>query len=601
MKLKKYILGLSLFFGLSAVAQEVKQYTNAAGKIGFLSATGDTVIRAQFDSADCWHYRYYSSNNDCIVSKDNRYGLINLNGEFLLPCIYEKITRSTGETDLYGITSNGKFGLFNRRTGKVVLESTYDSELHFSYGIARIEKAGKFGLYSSNANKVLVIPQWDGIGRIQEKLVLVKQNGKYGFINLKGAIQIPVQYDEADEYLNRNGLVAVRNGTKWGYVNSKGKEMTPFKYDRLFNFSEGISVFILNEKYGFLDESGKELIPAQYDDADNFFGGLAFVAQQKDTILKYALINKEGELLTDYEFDYFENNLGEGFALVQKAEKYGVLNKAGNYMVPIACEREDIYDYFEFNYFTAIRVKFNEKMGVISFKGDTLVPFDYDYIENAEYENDNVVLVGRGDKRGWYDVDKKREVIPLVYEEIMPYIYEENRYVGVKCQDGHGVWDLKLQKELVPPRYASVYPDEYNYISNIRTFILTQNEKVGLWNAELGKEILAPIYDNVYILEQSLLWKKLYYVYMSNNQSFICDLNGSQILPFAVNGDPIILEDPALKKQYILVFSQEKELYGLYDFSGKVVLPSIYQEINEPNKGKIWVTIDGESQEIKLP
>lgn len=600
MQLKKYILGLSLLFGLSAVAQEVKQYTNAAGKIGFLSATGDTVIQAQFDSADS-HAFGYNFNPDCIVSKNKKHGLIDAKGKFIIPCLYDDIFRKTGAVNLYGIELNGKYGLADRFTGKVVLEPTYDSELHFSNGIAPIEKAGKFGLYSENGNKVLALPQWDGIGRIQEKLILVNQNGKYGFINLKGAIQIPILYDQADEYINRNGLVAVRKGTKWGYVNSKGREMTPFKYDRLFNFSEGTSVFMLNEKYGFLDESGKELIPAQYDDADNFFGGLAFVAQQKDTALKYALINKKGEFLTDYEFDYFENNLGEGFALVQKSEKYGLLNIDGKYMVPIACEREDIYDYFEFGHFTTIRVKFNEKMGVISFNGDTLVPFDYDYIENADYENDNVVLVGRGDKRGWYDVDKMREVIPLVYEEIMPYIYDEDWYVGVKCQDGQGIWDLKLQKELIPPKYESVYPDEYNYISNIRTFILTQNKKEGLWNAELGKEILAPIYANVYFLEQSMHWKKQYYVYMSNNQSFLCDLNGNQILPFAVNGDPMILEDRAQKKQYILVFSQEKELYGLYDFSGKEVLPSIYQEINEPNKGKIWVTIDGESQEIKLP
>lgn len=600
MQLKKYFLGLSLLFGLSAVAQEVKQYTNAARKIGFLSDTGDTVIQAQFDSADSYAFGY-NFNPDCIVSKNKKHGLIDAKGKFIIPCLYDDIFRKTGTVNLYGIELNGKYGLADRFTGKVVLEPTYDSKIQFSNGIAQIEKTGKFGLYSANGNKVVAIPQWDGIGRIQEKLILVNQDGKYGFINLKGAIQIPIVYDQANEYINRNGLVAVRKGTKWGYVNSKGKEMTPFKYDRLFNFSEGTSVFMLNEKYGFLDESGKELIPAQYDDADNFFGGLAFVAQQKDTILKYALINKDGELLTDYEFDYFENNFGEGFALVQKAEKYGVLNKAGNYMVPIACEREDIYDYFEFNYFTAIRVKFNEEMGVISFKGDTLVPFNYDYIENAEYENDNVVLVGRGDKRGWYDVDKKREVIPLVYEEIMPYIYEEDRYVGVKCQDGQGVWDLKLQKELVPPKYASVYPDEYNYISKIRTFILTQNEKVGLWNAELGKEILAPIYDNVYFLEQAMNWKEKYYVFATNDYYYICDLTGKQILPFAVIGEPIIYEDRALKKQYILVFNTEKELYGLYDFSGKEVLMSIYQEINEPNKGKIWVTIDGESQEIKLP
>lgn len=600
MQLKKYILGLNLFFALSSGAQEIKEFTNAAGKIGFLSDAGDTVIQAQFDSADS-HAFGYNFNPDCIVSKNYKFGLINAKGKFIIPCLYDDIYRNTGVLNLYGIELNGKYGLVDRFTGKVVLESTYDSELYFNNRIAQIEKAGKFGLYTANGNKVLAIPQWDYIGKIQEKLILVNHNGKFGFVNLNGTIQIPVQYDEADENINRNGLVAVRKRTKWGYVNSKGKEITPFKYDRLFNFSEGLSVFMLNDKYGFLDESGKEVFTAQYAEADNFFGGFAFVAQRKDTVLKYALINKKGALLTDYEFDYFENNFREGFALVQKTEKYGLLDKEGKYMVPVICEREDISDYFEFSNITAIRVKFNEKMGVISFKGDTLVPFEYDYIENADFENDKVVLVGRGNKRGWYDVDKKREVIPLVYEEIMPYVYEEARYVGVKCQDGIGVWDLKLQKELVPPKYESIYPDEYNYHNDIRIFVVTQNEKVGLWNAELGREILSPVYNNIYFLEQAMYWKEKYYVYMINDQTFICDLNGKQILPFAMNGEPTILEDRAKKKNYILVFSPEKEQYGLFDFSGKEVLPIMYQEIYYLNKGKVWVTIDNESQELKLP
>jgi hypothetical protein len=189
----------------------------------------------------------------------------------------------------------------------------------------------------------------------------------------------------------------------------------------------------------------------------------------------------------------------------------------------------------------------------------------------------------------------------LVYEEITPYIYEEERFVGVKCQDGHGIWDLKLGKELIPPKYSSAYPDEYNYTNDIRIFVVVLDEKVGLWNAELGREILAPVNDNVYFLESAMYWKEKYYVFMRNNQSFICDLTGNQILPFALDGDPMILEDRAQKKPYILVFNAEKELYGLYDFLGREILPSIYQEINEPNKGKIWVTVDSESKEIKLP
>jgi hypothetical protein len=64
--------------------------------------------------------------------------------------------------------------------------------------------------------------------------------------------------------------------------------------------------------------------------------------------------------------------------------------------------------------------------------------------------------------------------------------------------------------------------------------------------------------------------------------------------------EPLIYEDKARKKLYVLVYSAEKQTFGLYDLTGKEVLPCIYQEINTINKGKVYVTLQDESKEIVL-
>ena len=60
-------------------------------------------------------------------------------------------------------------------------------------------------------------------------LSCVKQNGKYGFIDKKGKVIIPFQFDDAESF--SDGLAKVRQNDKYGFVDKEGKVVVPFLFD----------------------------------------------------------------------------------------------------------------------------------------------------------------------------------------------------------------------------------------------------------------------------------------------------------------------------------------------------------------------------------
>jgi uncharacterized membrane protein YhaH (DUF805 family) len=61
------------------------------------------------------------------------------------------------------------------------------------------------------------------------------------------------------------------------YGKNPKEKVIPLKYDKVWDFSEGMAVVLLDGKYGYIDKTGKEVIPLKYDNAWDFSDGLAAV------------------------------------------------------------------------------------------------------------------------------------------------------------------------------------------------------------------------------------------------------------------------------------------------------------------------------------
>ncbi|WP_085828963.1 WG repeat-containing protein [Clostridium massiliodielmoense] len=83
------------------------------------------------------------------------------------------------------------------------------------------------------------------------------------------------------------------------------------------------------------------------------------------------LINKTGKILTNPQFDEPINFIN-GFAIVSKQGKFGVLDTKGNYKIPV---KYDEIKHIYKNYYIA---KLDNKWGVIDINNKVVKEFGYD-------------------------------------------------------------------------------------------------------------------------------------------------------------------------------------------------------------------------------
>ena len=75
-------------------------------------------------------------------------------------------------------------------------------------------------------------------------------NDKYGFVNRRGEMVIPTQFDHAQRF--KNGRAVVQLNGKKGLIDTTGKIVVPIKFDELWHFGVDSVHIKLNGKWGCL-------------------------------------------------------------------------------------------------------------------------------------------------------------------------------------------------------------------------------------------------------------------------------------------------------------------------------------------------------------
>ncbi|MCO6498206.1 MAG: WG repeat-containing protein [Chitinophagaceae bacterium] len=141
---------------------------------------------------------------------------------------------------------------------------------------------GKWGFRDMESDKVVIQSKYDEIGfSFMNGLCRVKVKDKFGFINKKGEMVIPAEYDVVGDF--SQGLAFVNKGRReatedeayvpglYGFVDTTGKLVVPLKYSYAVSFNEGRALVELDEKIGFIDTTGRLVIPIVYYVGDLYF------------------------------------------------------------------------------------------------------------------------------------------------------------------------------------------------------------------------------------------------------------------------------------------------------------------------------------------
>ncbi len=386
----------------------------------------------------------------------------------------EKIENA--DINYYKIISNGKSGVIDK-SGNIIIEPEYNTikipnpkEPIFICIYDYNATSGEYKTKVLNEKNEEILTNYENINTIDikeivssipyEKTVLQYQkDGKYGIIDFSGKSIIKPEYDEIRNMPYREGELIAKKGDKYGVVNINGGRLLDFKYDYITGDSyystekeytlDGYIVGVKNEEgkiqYGYINSNREQFLETDFDrvyrmnnikDDENVY----LVTEKNGNIQLY----KNDKLLLDNNYQAINYNEDSKLLILQKDNKYGVtdlngkqilnvdydqIQIPGNYIIATKNGNSETFDLSgtkqENLQFTNIlmtnnenyniSIDTNDKYGVISKDGNTIIENKYNYIQ---YLFDNYFIVGGDSGKSGIINDKGEELLPINYEVI---------------------------------------------------------------------------------------------------------------------------------------------------------------------------------------
>jgi hypothetical protein len=267
---------------------------------------------------------------------------------------------------------------------------------------------------------------------------------------------------------------------KYGFMNLKGKIVIPRQYENAHEFSEGLAAVQVNKKWGFIDTTGKMIIEPRWDSAGHFNHGIASVRSG----LKYGIIDKTGRVIIEPKWNYILQYPGE-LACVKSGDKYGIIDKTGKLIVPPIYD-ELIYggesDYFYGGILAALK---DGKWGFLDRTGKVAIDFKYDMIGYGIIcfpEGLQAVCVGNK----WGFIDRKGK-----------WIIEPKYDMANEFSDGLAAVEMgRIEKRKINFEY---FGEIINDGFSPRTSLFERERIPGKFGFidKTGKMIIPPQYDSV--------------------------------------------------------------------------------------------------------
>lgn len=192
---------------------------------GYADAKGNTVIEPRFNYAQ----PFYECGLATVTDSNDMSGLIDEKGNYVVEPKYSYFTF----------------------TGGIFLGVNYEENFTTGYDQKGNELFRLDGYFSEFS---------DGYCQWYSK----------GYIDTKGELTIPLDYEELGSFKNGIARVAEEYMGPAFYINTKGEDVT----DKI---SSGLRMFKEGELYGYKNTSGEIVIPAQFSEAEPFLNGYAIV------------------------------------------------------------------------------------------------------------------------------------------------------------------------------------------------------------------------------------------------------------------------------------------------------------------------------------
>jgi len=313
--------------------------------------------------------------------------------------------------------------------------------------------------------------------------------------------------------------------------------------------------------WGFVDTTGAETVLPIYDFARDYVNGIAMVEQAD----KWGVLDQKGETLIDCNYDqidFLENTDKRILKLSKDQQKYGLIDTLGQ--VTVSLMYDELGEFRE----GRLAVRKGNKWGFVDEHGREVIPCRFSKVNNF---SDGFATVKLASK--WGLINKLGET-KLEFEHSVLGNYS-NGLVWFRGSSGKGYMDIDGNIVIEPK--MSVADDFYKGVARVKV-----DGKFGLVNPQ-GEFILRPKYilisefNDEGLAIASKQGKRVKYEVINLNGNIITQTAFRHIQPYSEGYAAVRLDDQ----------------YGFIDNKGKLVIKNTFSKVSDFSEGMASVQENG--------
>lgn len=394
------------------------------GKYGVINKNGDIVINPEYINIIIPNpqkavFVCYDENNDTKVLNQNNEQIFSEYAQ-IEPIRLKNIASDLMyEKNLLTYKRDEKLGLINLE-GEVIAEPIYETieGLPYKEGELLVQLEGKYGVINNKGND-LVEPKYDqitvdnytttedGYKRAGYIVSNTTENGyRYGYVDVDGNVLLEPEYTEVSRIINVEDndniyLIVAQNG-QYGMVKNQ-EQIIGNEYQSISYNSESNTLTLEKTKrYGVATLDGKVVIPVEFSQIDST-GKYIYATDVDGNVEVYQEDGNPAEVESNI---YILETGNENYQIKidnTQGSAYSILNKDGE---QITTQNYSYINYLYDNYFIVSVT--GGKVGVINDKEEPIIEIQYDSIEKVEGTDYIITRLSENNSTQLYDKNFKQ-------------------------------------------------------------------------------------------------------------------------------------------------------------------------------------------------
>lgn len=388
-------------------------------KYGFINTSGVFVVEPLYESA----HRVFKHSSDSfpsyyILKRDGKEGILRHDFKWVLSLDegykvdnYYQLADNAG---VYFVCKNNEGLLAIHNGSRFITKFAYSRVVVFNdncfvceiprtdypslneYSIINIESGNVS--YQLTTQLLKEFPRFNKSGFAYAEGV-----DRKGWIDKRGHY-VFIPEEEYDDYGDFDGKYAlVVKGNKVSYIDTNNKLLIPFVYEAASPFTDGRALVMKNSLFGLIDESGQELCPCVYSTFNKpGMSCMGFPLAQVSIDEKYGCIDKDGNLVIPCKYEkisFIKHNIIALF----NSEETRIVNSnndlictirepieikgcctcytgTGRFLKQMNSWNAEESMSCKYNSDSSFIACANEKYGLLNYKGEIIIPFEYNGI-----------------------------------------------------------------------------------------------------------------------------------------------------------------------------------------------------------------------------